>query len=43
LATACWDFIVAKTPRLETAPVLDFTPLHATNKKSYQQFMHMWL
>jgi hypothetical protein len=43
LATACWDFIVAKTPRLETAPVLDFTPLHATNKKCYQQFIHMRL
>jgi hypothetical protein len=37
LATACWAFIVVKTPRLETAPLLDFAPLHAANMQSCQQ------
>jgi hypothetical protein len=32
LATACWAFIVAKSTRLETAPLLDFTPLHSANR-----------
>jgi hypothetical protein len=40
LATACWAFIVAKRPRLETAPLLDFTPLHAANMTTYQQFIN---
>jgi hypothetical protein len=43
LATACWDFIVAKTPRLETAPLLDFTPLHTTNTNSYQHVINISL
>jgi hypothetical protein len=33
MATACWAFIVAKRPALETAPLLDFSPLQAANMK----------
>jgi hypothetical protein len=40
LATACWAFIVAKTPALETAPLLDFMPLQPANSKSYQQLFN---
>jgi hypothetical protein len=40
LATACWAFIVAKRPGLQAAPLLDFTPLHAANMKSYQQLIN---
>jgi hypothetical protein len=40
LATACWAFIVAKRPRLETAPLLDFTSLHATNMETCQQVIN---
>jgi hypothetical protein len=40
LATACWAFIVVKTNRLETAPLLDFTPLHVTNSNYCQQVIH---
>jgi hypothetical protein len=43
MATACWAFIVAKSPSLETAPLLDFTPLRVTNKKNCQQFIHKCL
>jgi hypothetical protein len=31
LATACWDFIVAKSPPSEPAPVLVFEPLRSAN------------
>jgi hypothetical protein len=40
LATACWAFIVAKTPALETAPLLDFMPLQPANSRSYQQLFN---
>jgi len=43
MATACWAFIVAKSPPLETAPLLDFTPLRVTNSEIYQQFIHKCL
>jgi hypothetical protein len=33
MATACWDFIVAKRPSRETAPALVSRPLRASNKK----------
>jgi len=33
MATACWAFIVAKSPRLETAPLLHFPSLRAANIK----------
>jgi hypothetical protein len=34
MATACWAFIVAKSPPLETAPLLDFWPLRTANTES---------
>src|SRR5690242_12594264 len=41
MATACWDFIVARTTPRETAPLLDFFSLRVTNKRNsstcYQQ------
>jgi hypothetical protein len=40
LATACWAFIVAKSIPLEAAPMLDFKPLQAANRKSHQQLIH---
>jgi hypothetical protein len=40
LATACWAFIVAKSIALEAAPMLDFGPLRAANRKSHQQLVH---
>jgi hypothetical protein len=40
LATACWAFIVAKRPWLETAPLLDFTPLHGANMETYKQLIN---
>jgi hypothetical protein len=43
MATACWGFIVAKSTRLETAPLLDFASLQVTNTKIYQQVIHKWL
>ena len=33
MATACWDFIVARTTPRETAPLLDFFSLRVTNKE----------
>jgi hypothetical protein len=44
MATACWAFIVAKSPAPETAPLLDFSPLQAANMKIHQQVIHksMW-
>jgi hypothetical protein len=33
MATACWAFIVAKSPSLETAPLLHFPSLRAANIK----------
>ena len=43
LATACWAFIVVKTTRLETAPLLDFEPLHCANIECYQQIINKCL
>jgi hypothetical protein len=45
LATACWDFIVVKTGRLQTAPVLDFLSLQDANSENYQQVIHkcLWM
>jgi hypothetical protein len=40
MATACWDFIVSRTPPLEAAPLLDFSSLHVANKKSCTQVVH---
>jgi hypothetical protein len=40
MATACWAFIVAKSPPLETAPLLDFLPLRVANSKKYQQVIN---
>jgi hypothetical protein len=40
LATACWATIVAKSTRLEPAPMLDLRPLRAANTKFHQQFIH---
>jgi hypothetical protein len=40
MATACWDFIVATRPGLETAPLLDFLPLQAANMKFHAQNIH---
>src|SRR5258705_9082530 len=45
MATACWDFIVVKTARLQTAPLLDFFSLQAANRIIYQQDIHkaLWM
>jgi hypothetical protein len=45
MATACWAFIVVKTTRLETAPMLDFSSLQAANSESHPQFIHntLWM
>jgi len=45
MATACWDFIVVKTARLQTAPLLDFFSLQAANRIFYQQDIHkaLWM
>jgi hypothetical protein len=40
MATACWAFIVAKSPPLETAPLLDFSSLQAPNSNFYPQVAH---
>jgi hypothetical protein len=40
MATACWEFIVAKSNRPEPAPMLVFRPLQGANSKSYQQIMN---
>jgi hypothetical protein len=40
LATACWDFIVVKSTELQTAPLLDLSPLQAANTKIHQQVIH---
>jgi hypothetical protein len=44
MATACWDFIVAKSTLPETAPLLDFFPLRAPNINFHTQLIHksMW-
>ena len=34
MATACWDFIVVKTPRAQAAPRLDFSTLQRANTNS---------
>jgi len=41
LATACWDFIVAKRTPSEAAPVLVFRPLQPSNSQNYQQLINM--
>jgi hypothetical protein len=43
MATACWDFIVVKRARLQTAPLLDFSSLQAANRISHPQFINKWL
>jgi len=43
MATACWDFIVFKRGPLQTAPLLDFSSLHDTNKKFGSQDIHKGL
>jgi hypothetical protein len=40
MATACWDFIVAKATLLEPAPTLDILSLRGTNMKIHQQLIH---
>jgi hypothetical protein len=40
MATACWAFIVATRTSRKTAPLLDFSPLRAANRKTFQQLMH---
>ena len=43
MATACWDFIVAKSTPLKTAPLLDFASLQVTNIKIRPQVIHKCL
>jgi hypothetical protein len=43
MATACWAFIVAKSPPPKTAPLLDFGSLHGTNIENHQHVIHKWL
>jgi hypothetical protein len=45
MATACWDFIVAKATPLEPAPTLDISSLRGTNMKLHQQLIHnlLWM
>jgi hypothetical protein len=45
MATACWDFIVVKRDALQTAPLLDFSSLHAANRKNHPQLIHkpLWM
>jgi len=45
MATACWAFIVVKTTRLETAPMLDFSSLQAANSEIHPQVIHntLWM
>jgi hypothetical protein len=43
LATACWAFIVAKRPKPETAPLLDFLPLRVANNDFHPQVIHKCL
>jgi hypothetical protein len=40
MATACWGFIVAKSTPLETAPLLDFSPLQVTNRRIHPQLIN---
>jgi hypothetical protein len=40
LATACWDFIVAKSTPPQPAPMLVFRPLRGPNIKSYPHNMN---
>lgn len=44
LATACWWFIVAKSIRLQTAPMLDFLSLQDANSEIYAHVINkkMW-
>jgi hypothetical protein len=43
MATACWDFIVAKTTLREGAPMLDFSSLRGANTNINQQVIHICL
>jgi hypothetical protein len=45
MATACWAFIVVKTTRLKTAPMLDFSSLQAANSENYPHIIHnaLWM
>jgi hypothetical protein len=40
LATACWDFIVAKSTPAQPAPMLVFRPLRGPNIKCYPHNMN---
>jgi hypothetical protein len=43
LATACWDFIVAKSTLRQAAPTLDFFALRPVHSQSYPQFINIRL
>jgi hypothetical protein len=45
MATACWDFIVAKSTPPEPAPMLDFSSLQGANMDFHPQVMHkdLWM
>ena len=43
MATACWAFIVAKSTPPQAAPMLDFSPLQAANRKFHPQLIHKCL
>jgi hypothetical protein len=40
MATACWAFIVATRSGRKTAPLLDFSPLRTTNRKTCEQLIN---
>lgn len=43
MATACWDFIVAKSTRRKIAPLLDLSSLQLANMKKRPQVIHKCL
>jgi hypothetical protein len=45
MATACWDFIVFKRGRPQTAPLLDFASLQTANRENHAQDIHncLWM
>src|ERR1019366_4780904 len=43
MATACWDFIVAKRTLRKAAPMLDFSSLRDANTNFNQQIIHICL
>jgi hypothetical protein len=40
MATACWAFILAKSPPLQAAFLLAWLSLQGANSKIYQQLIH---